>query len=191
METIPMRTYPAKKLFNVDDYYRMAEVGILRPDDRVELIRGEIIEMSPIGLRHAACVDRATEFFVVALHGRANVRVQGPNRLDNYNEPQPDVSVLKSKTDYYLSGHPGPENIYLVVEVSDTTLAFDRNVKLPMYAIARIPEVWIVDIQAGVLLIHREPEGDAYKTLFAQGREDSISPVAFPDVVLKVADLLV
>jgi Uma2 family endonuclease len=154
-----MRTHPAKKLFTVDDYYRMAEAGILKSTDRVELIRGEIIEMSPIGRRHAASVDRATELFVTRLHGRAIVRVQNPNRLDQYSEPQPDISLLKPRTDYYESGHPEPADIYLVIEVSDTPLAFDRDVKLPMYAIAGIREVWIVDLNGSALLVQPIDDG--------------------------------
>jgi Uma2 family endonuclease len=131
-----MRTYPAKKLFKVEDYYRMAEAGILKPNDRVELIRGEIIEMSPIGPRHAAAVDRAGELFAGLLRGRAIIRVQNPNRLDEFNEPQPDISPLKPRPDYYRSGHPGPDDIYLVMKISDTTLSYDQDVKSAMCAIA-------------------------------------------------------
>ena len=185
-----MRTYPAKKLFTVDDYYSMAEAGILKPNDRVELIRGEIIEMSPIGLRHAAVVDRATDLLTGFFRGRAIVRVQGPNRLDKYSEPQPDISILKYRANYYSSGHPAPEDVYLVIEVSDTTLSYDRGVKLAMYAIAGIPEMWIADLQNDVLLVHREPAGDVYKTCSTLHRGDSISLAAFPDIVFKVDELL-
>jgi Uma2 family endonuclease len=185
-----MRTYPAKKLFTVDDYYRMAEAGILKPNDRVELICGEIIEMSPIGKRHAAAVDRANDLFAGLVHGRATIRVQNPNKLDQFNEPEPDISLLKPRIDYYRSGHPGPHDIYLVIEISDTTLRFDQDVKVPMYAIAGIRELWIIDLNGGELLVHRDPEGDVYKTRTTLGRTDSISPVAFPDAVIKVEELL-
>jgi Uma2 family endonuclease len=185
-----MRTYPSKKLFTVDEYYRMAEAGILKPNDRVELIRGEVIEMSPNGRKHAACVDRAAELFFVSMRGRAIVRVQGPDRLDQYNEPQPDISILKPKADYYRSGHPGPDDIYLVIEVSDTTLEYDREVKLAMYAISGIREFWMEDLQGDVLLVHRDASDDHYKTCLVFKRGESVSPLAFPDVALRVDDLL-
>jgi Uma2 family endonuclease len=107
-----------------------------------------------------------------------------------FSSGRPDVSILKPRKDYYRSGHPGPDDVYLVIEVSDTTLSYDRDVKLAMYAISGIPELWIEDLQGDVLLVHREPSGDLYKTCLMFGRGDSVSPVAFPDVTLKVDELL-
>jgi Uma2 family endonuclease len=124
------------------------------------------------------------------LRGRANVRIQGPDRLDEYCEPQTDLSILKHRTDYYRSAHPGPDDIHLVIEVSDTTLAFDRDVKLAMYAIAGIREYWIEDLHGDVLLVHREPSGDLYKTCLEFRRGEFVSPLAFPDVTIRIDDLL-
>lgn len=111
-----------RKGFTVDEYYRMAEVGILDPDDRVELIEGEIIQMSPIGDRHAGCVNRANDLFTNLIRGRAVVTVQNPVRLNKFNEPQPDLTLCKWREDFYSSHHPRPDEILLAVEIADTTL---------------------------------------------------------------------
>jgi len=185
-----MRTEVTKKLFTVDEYYRMGEAGILRPSDRVELINGEIIEMSPVGNFHVACVDRANALFARVLEGKAIVSIQNPVRLGTYNEPQPDVLLLRPRPDFYASKKHTPEDVFLVIEVSDTTLSYDRDVKLAIYAISGVSEVWIEDLQHGLLLVHRNPADDLYKTCLTFRRGDSVSMTAFPDVVLKVDDLL-
>jgi Uma2 family endonuclease len=185
-----MQTDVAKKLFTVDEYYRMAEVGILAPDDRVELIEGEIIQMSPIGVKHASDVDRATAVFYSKLGKRVIARVQGPVRLDDYSEPQPDISLLKPREDFYRSRQPAPEDVLLEVEVSDTTIRYDSGRKLGVYAKAGIQEYWIEDLNRDVLLVFRDPEGRRYKTQLTLARGESISPLAFPDVVFAVEELL-
>ena len=152
-----MQAEVTKKLFTADEYYRMLEAGILTEDDRVELIEGEVIEMSPIGNRHAACVDRATELFISALQGKAIVSVQNPVRLNNYNEPQPDIVVLRRRDDYYESQRRTAEDTLLLVEVSDTTLRYDVNIKLPIYARTAISEVWIENLPEDVLVVCRNP----------------------------------
>jgi len=185
-----MRAEVTRKLFTTDEYYRMAEVGILTPDDRVELIEGEIIRMSPIGLRHAACVNRVNELFMLSFHGRVTVTVQNPAHLNQYNEPQPDLLLLKHREDYYASKHPSPEDTLLLLEVSDTTLGFDLNVKLPIYAATGIPEVWIADPQKNVVRVFRNPEAGQYKTVLTFSAGDALSVLAFPDVVFKGSDLI-
>jgi Uma2 family endonuclease len=185
-----MRAEITKKLFTVDEYYRMAEAGILTEDDRVELIEGEIIEMSPIGLKHMSCVDRSMDALTSAFKGRALVSVQHPLRLNDYNEPQPDIVVLKPRTDYYASKPHTPEDTFLVIEVSDTTLRYDINVKLPIYAALGVPEVWIENLQEELLLVCRNPAGKSYSSKLSLHRGDSVSPIAFPDDVFKVEDLL-
>ena len=185
-----MRIETTKKLFTVDEYYRMADAGIFAPEDRVELIEGEIIKMSPIGLRHAAAVTRATDFFTFMFRGKAVVQIQSPVRLDVHNEPVPDVALLKYRTDYYVSRHRSPGDVLLLVEVSDTTLRYDLNVKLPIYAKCGIPEVWIEDLQGDVILAFREPSGKRYRTQRTFQRGEEISPIAFPDISLKIAELL-
>jgi len=185
-----MQIEAAKKLFTVDDYYKMADVGILTPEDRVELIDGEIIEMSPIGNRHLGCVNAATEAFAAAFRGRAIVSVQNPLRLTNYTEPEPDVVLLKPRQDAYRYKRPLAEDALLVLEVADTTLDYDSKVKAPRYAAAGVPEVWIEDLEGNVLLVFRDPAGNGYKTSLTLKPDQSISVRGFPDVVFKVSDLL-
>jgi len=179
-----------KKLFTVEEYYRMAEVGILKPDDRVELIDGEIIEMSPIGDRHAGCVNRATHLFTSRLGNRVVVSIQNPLQLSKFTEPEPDVVVLKPQADYYASKKVWAEDALLVIEVADTTLSFDRRVKVPRYAAAGVPEVWIENLQDDTLLVFRDLAGTQYKTSLALRRGETIIPVALPDVIFSVEDLL-
>jgi Uma2 family endonuclease len=168
----------------------MVDAGILRFDDRVELIEGEIIEMSPIGNRHAACVDRASELFTLAFKGRAIVSIQNPLRLNEYNEPQSGIVLLKRREDYYATRSRTPEDTFLVVEVSDATLPYDTGVKVPMYARAGVPETWIENLTEDLLLVFRDPTDEAYKTHLTLRRSDSISPLAFPDSAFAVAQLL-
>jgi Uma2 family endonuclease len=185
-----MRIEATKKLFTVDEYYKMAHAGILTPEDRVELIDGEIIEMSPIGNRHLGCVNGANEAFSAAFRGKAVVSVQNPLRLNNYTEPEPDVVLLKPRQDAYRRKRPVAEDALLVLEVADTTLAYDLKVKVPRYAAAGIPEVWIEDLENDVMLVFRDPEGNSYKTALTLTRDASISVQAFPVVIFKVSELL-
>ena len=185
-----MQAEVTKKLFTVDEYYRMADVGILGPTDRVELIEGEIIQMSPIGNRHASCVDRANYLFVTAFKEKAIVSIQHPLRLDKYNEPQPDIIVLKPRADYYASQSRTPADTFFVVEVSDTTLRYDTKVKLPIYARSDVPEVWIENLQEDLLLVCRDPTGRSYRTQLTLHPGEFISPPGFPELSFKVEDLL-
>jgi Uma2 family endonuclease len=185
-----MRTEVTKKLFTVDEFYRMADAGIFGEDDRLELIEGEIVQMSAINQRHFSCVNRANDVFTSAFKGRAIVSVQSPLRLNNYNEPMPDIVLLKPRRDYYASERHTPKDTFLVVEVSDTTLRYERKTKLPLYAAAGISEVWIENLQEDLLLVCRDAAGKDYKTKLTLRRGESISPLAFPDVAFKVEELL-
>jgi len=185
-----MQIEPTRKLFAVDEYYRMADAGILTRDDRVELIDGEIVRMSPIGIGHAGCVNAATRLFAGAFEGRAVVSVQNPLRLDDYTEPQPDVVLLKFREDSYRGKRPEASDALLLVEVADTTLAYDRDVKLPRYAASGVPEVWIEDLSGGVLLVYREPSESVYRTRLRLRRGDSVSVASMPDPVFGVRDLI-
>ena len=154
-------SWPRTHRLTVDEYYRMAEVGVLAPDARVELIEGKIIDMAPIGSRHAAAADLLAERFIQALGGSALVRVQGPVRLGPRSEPQPDISLLKPRDDRYAKSHPTAADVLLLVEVSDTSLQFDREIKARLYARHGIPELWIADLNDERLHIFRTPrEGD-------------------------------
>jgi Uma2 family endonuclease len=185
-----MRIETTKKLFTVDEYYRMADAGILTQEDRVELIDGEIIEVSPIGVRHLGCVNAANAAFSQAFRGRAVVSVQNPLQLSNYTEPEPDIVLLKFRADSYRGKKPEAADALLVVEVSDTTFAYDSEVKLPLYAEAGIPEVWIENLIEDLLMVYRHPQGNTYKTHLSFKRTDSVSVETFPDLVFAVSDLL-
>ena len=175
------------RLFDVDEYYAMADAGILAPDERVELIDGEIIPMSPIGDRHAYSVDEINELFITLLRGRARVRCQNPVRLGSRFEIQPDVAILRWREDRYSSGHPGPEDILLIVEVSDTTIDHDRDVKLPMYARFGIPETWIANIQARHVEVYDQPSDGEYRRSRIVGIDETITLPVFDDVSLPVS----
>ena len=177
-----------RRRFTVHDYHRMGEAGILHEDDRVELIEGEIVEMAAIGTRHFTCVNGLNRLLVRNVGDEAIVSVQNPVRLDQHTEPQPDLAVIRPR-DYRLS-LPGPEDVLLLIEVSDTTLAYDRNVKLPLYARAGIQEVWIVDLAGEVIERHNDPSPDGYRSLQRAGRGESIESSALPDLSLTTDDVL-
>jgi Uma2 family endonuclease len=185
-----MRTETTKKRFTVHEYYRMAEIGILTDNVRTELINGEIIEMSPMGARHAAVVSRLNDLLVPLLKGKALLRPQLPLRLNDYNEPQPDLCFVKSRRDYYSEKHPGSGDTLLAVEVSDSSLSYGRDVKCGVYAASRVLEYWLVDVAGGVLMVFREPSKGAYQTSLTFRAGDKVAPLAFADVSIRVADLL-
>jgi Uma2 family endonuclease len=168
----------------------MAETGILPPERRVELLDGKIIDMSPIGSFHASKVKRLSRLFTLKANERWIVSSQDPIHLDDHSEPQPDLVLLKPSPDDYAGGHGQPEDVYLLIEVSDSTLHYDREKKLPAYGRAGIPEVWIVNLIEAGLEVYREPHFTGYgsKTVLHPG--DQIAPQAFPDVVVDVAELL-
>lgn len=168
----------------------MAETGILGEDDRVELIEGEIIEMTPIGSPHAGCVAYLTELFIRGAEGRATVIVQSPLRLDRHTEPQPDLMLARRRDDFYRERHPGPDDVLLLVEVADTSGRYDRGVKLPLYANAGIPEVWIIDLAQHRLEAYRLPSPDGYGEVRELGTGDRVAPVAFEDLLIEVGELL-
>lgn len=180
----------ATRRFTVDEYYRMAEVGILAPGERVELIEGEVVPMAAIGSRHAGCVNGLTQFFVSGLGGRAVVAIQNPVRLDRRSEPQPDVAVLRPRPDRYAERHPHPDEVLLLVEVADTSAGYDRGMKAPLYARAGIPEYWLVDLDAGVVEVHREPSPDGYRGVTRHLPGEELAPLAFPDFGLQVDQIL-
>jgi Uma2 family endonuclease len=156
----------------------MGEAGILHEDDRVELIEGQIVEMAAIGTRHFACVNGLTRLLVRGVGDAAIVSVQNPVGLDEYTEPQPDLTVLRVRD--YRESLPTPEDVLLLIEVSDTTLAYDRGVKLPLYARAGIPEVWIVDLAGEVIERHIDPAGDGYRRIEQVRQGKTIESATLP-----------
>jgi Uma2 family endonuclease len=146
--------------------------------------------MTPIGRRHKACVDRLTELFVLGLGKEAIVRVQSSLRLDDYSMPEPDLAILRRRSDFYAESEAGPADTLLIVEVADTSEHYDRQVKVPLYARAGIPEVWLVDLNAATITAHRRPEGSGYGEAVVARGTDALSPLAFPGLTLVVASFL-
>jgi len=167
----------------------MAETGVLRPDARVELLDGRIIDMSPIGPFHGGLVKRLGRLFNLKSNGRWLVSTQDPLRLDDHSEPQPDLMLLKPTADDYISRHPQPEDALLLIEIADTTLEYDRGEKLPAYGRAGVAEVWIVNLNEATIEVYREPHFTGYgsKTVLRTG--DQAIPQAFPDTLVNVAEL--
>jgi Uma2 family endonuclease len=180
----------ARWRFTVTDYHQMARAGILGEDDRVELIEGEIVEMSPIGGPHLQCVNRLTRLCVLRFGDAAIVSVQNPVRLDRYNEPQPDVVLARQREDEYGSGPPEPGDILLLIEVADSSLRYDRQIKLPLYARSGVPEVWIVDLGRATVSSYRDPTADGYQQSLTAGRGSTLRPQAFPDQEIAVTEIL-
>ena len=179
-----------RRRFNVAEYYAMADAGILTEKDRVELLDGEIVVMAPIGNRHAFCVDWLNRFWILALAERAIVRIQNPVRLNNSSEPEPDITLLAWRDDFYASAHPGPQDVMLLIEVADSTADSDRDDKLPLYARAGIPEVWIVNLRDRRVETYAESHGDRYGHVRFYGSGESVAPLNFPDIALEIDRLI-
>ena len=171
-----MSTEVRKRLFNVHDYHRMGDAGILSERDRVELIYGEILAMSPIGSPHGAAVDRANRAMVNITGVQAIIRVQGSVRLDDYNEPEPDIVLLRPTEDFYASQLPGPPDILLIVEMAESSLEYDRTLKSRLYAETGIPEYWIADLQHDCVLAYSDPREKSYRVVRQFHRGDFITP---------------
>jgi Uma2 family endonuclease len=176
--------------FSVETYDEMIARGILTSGDRVELLAGEIVEMSPIGSPHASCVLRLNQFLSLALGTRAAVAVQNPIVLPPDSEPEPDIAILRPRDDFYVHAHPRPADILLLIEVADSSLLLDRTVKLPIYAAAGIVEVWIVDLGASRIEVYSRPEQGAYSESRSVRGEEALTPVAVPELRLRVSDIL-
>jgi Uma2 family endonuclease len=174
--------------FTVHDYHRMGEAGILHEDDRVELIEGELVEMTAIGTRHFSCVNRLTRMLVMSVGDEAIVSVQNPVRLNEYTEPQPDLTVIRLRD--YRESLPGPEDVLLLIEVSDTTLAYDRGMKLPLYARAGIREVWIVDLPGETIERYTDPSEEGYRRADRLRHGQTLESISLPGLTPSVDEVL-
>ncbi|MEF8982616.1 Uma2 family endonuclease [Thiohalorhabdus sp.] len=183
-------THAMPHRFTVEDYHRMAEDGILHPDERVELVRGEVVEMTPIGSRHAAIVNQLTSLLVPAAAERAIVSVQNPIRLSLYDEPEPDLALLRPRGDWYSNELPGPEAVRLVIEVADASLPYDRETKLGLYAGSGIPEAWLVDLVNNVVAVYSQPGDSGYGHRQIAGVGDNVEVAGLGGLRLEVADIL-
>ena len=175
--------------FTVKQFHQMAEFGILSENERVELIRGEMIDMSPIGRRHAGCVNRLVNLLIQLLGKRIILAPQNPVELNETSEPQPDIALLKPRPDFYRNSHPQPEDIFLLIEVADTTVKYDREVKIPLYAEANIPEVWLVDVNQEIIEVYRNSLEGIYQDVQKLTKNQSLSILAFPDVSIHLSEL--
>ena len=181
---------PTHHRIKVEEYERIIAANVWPEDERLELIEGELVRMSPINAPHAAAVKRLTELLRDRLGKRALVGVQDPIVLDDQSEPEPDISVLRRRADYYANAHPSPADVLLVVEVSDTTLEYDRDVKARLYARAGIPETWVVDLNGERVIVFRDLDSGEYTRMESVRRGADMTPSAFPDVTLHVDDIL-
>ena len=176
--------------FTVDDFERMVESGILTAEDRVELIDGQVVEMSPIGMKHGAAVDSAAEFFITSCKGRAKVRIQGPVRFGDGSQVQPDLALLRPRGDFYASRYPQAEDVLLLIEVADSSILLDRNQKVPIYAREGVSEVWLVNLLNDTVETFRRPQNGAYADQSVVQRGSVLSPLALPDLRVRVEDLI-
>ncbi len=184
-----MTTHTSKRRFTVSEYHCMGRAGVFDPGERVELIEGDVFGMTPIGSRHAACVNRLTQLLTERIGPDAIVSVQNPLQLDRHSEPQPDLAVLKPRADFYAEAHPGPQDVLLVIEVADTSLEHDQARKLPLYARAGVPEVWLVDLAAQRVLVHRNPDPSGYAQVDALSGAATLAAQTLPQLQLNVAEL--
>jgi len=180
-----------RRRFTVEEYHRMGEAGILPEDSRIELVTGDIVVREPIGSRHAGTVNRLNRLWTSRLAERAVVQVHNPIELPKEDsEPQPDVTLLRPRADFYATAHPLADDVLLLIEVADSTLAVDRRVRMPLYARAAIREAWILDLTADRVEVYRAPTARGYQQVVTFERGQCLSPEAFPDLTIHVADLL-
>lgn len=179
-----------RRPLTVAEYHRMGEAGILGPDDRVELIEGELVAMAPIGSDHAGTSNGLTRALVRLVGDRGVVAVGNPVQLDDHSEPQPDFSVLRPRPDDYRRATPRPADVLLIVEVSNSSLRYDRAVKLPLYARHGIAELWVVNLAAREVEVYRSPIGEGYESLARVGRDGVLEPELLPGAAIPVAALL-
>ena len=178
-----------RRLLTVGDFHKMGEAHILSEDDRVELIEGELINMAPIGSMHAGYVTRLLRLFMQRVGDQAVVFVQNPIQLPPRNEPLPDITLLRPRPDDYTTGLPGPSDVLLVVEISDTTLAYDRDAKMPIYARHGIPEAWVIDVNAKQVMVFLDPGQTGYQRVLTLGQDATITLARLPSIFIHLADL--
>ena len=173
-----------------DIYHQMIEQGILTSNDKIELLEGDLIKMSAVGPRHAACVDRLSEILRTAFGIAITLRHQNPVELSKVSEPEPDITILRRREDFYAQTHPSPDDVLLLIEISESTLKKDRGIKLSAYAKAEILEYWIVNLQDDIIEVYTNPTDNSYQTVRLVHRHETLSPVLLPTVILEADDVL-
>lgn len=180
---------PVKLRFSVDDYYKMIELGMLTDYEKAEIIEGELISKMPVGNRHAAVVNILNRYFSRNLPENILVSVQNPVRLSDFNEPEPDV-LLADLTKYDGNRHPRPAEVLLLIEVSDSTLKYDRDIKLPLYAESAIGEVWIVNLVSDIVEVHTRPEFGVYQSVKIYRRGETVESDSIADLAIETNNIL-
>lgn len=175
--------------FTVEQFHKMSEIGVISENERVELIRGEIIEMAAIGVRHASCVNRLVNLLIKLLEERIILAPQNPIELGDTSQPQPDIALLRPRADFYQTSFPQAGDIFLLIEVADSTVKYDREVKIPLYAENNIIEVWLVDVNQQVVEVYREPIKQGYQRIETFGQNQNLMIKAFPDVNIAVNEI--
>ena len=178
-----------KFMLTTQQYHLMHEAGVFPHGDRLELINGEIKTMSPIGRKHVACIIRLVKLFEKKLGDRFMISAQNSVRLNNHSEPQPDIAILKWRDDFYIEALPTPDDILLIIEVADSTIAYDREIKAPLYAAAGIPEMWLFDVNKKAIEGYSQPSANGYKLIRRYDESDTLSMLAFPDVTFNWNEL--
>jgi Uma2 family endonuclease len=175
---------PHRHRFSVQEYYQLAEAGIFNEDSRVELIEGEIIDMPPIGALHSGWTTRLNGFFARLVPTTIGIQVQNPIHLDDGNEPQPDLALLAPREQSYLEAHPRAEDVLLLIEVADSSLGYDHDVKIPLYGRHGVAESWLFDAQNHSLIIYRHPSENGYREIYRPRMDERIALSALPDVTV-------
>jgi len=189
MSAVVMKDLLPRHRISVDEYYRMDDVGLLAPDVRTELIDGEVIEMPRMGSPHAGKVGKLQHMLFPVVSHRAHLRTQLPVRLDDYSQPQPDLAVLLPRKDFYQSRHPMPADTLLIIEVSDSSLRFDRDVKVPLYALHQISEVWVVDLEHNGVHFFRSPQNGVYTDATFTVKPAVVALTALPGITVDLSEL--
>jgi Uma2 family endonuclease len=179
-----------RKQFTVDEYYQMLEVGIIHPDDRLELIEGEIVQMSPMSVKHANCIMFLNEELMYLVRKKATIRPQLPLHVNELSEPEPDLAVIKKTYNQSQQGHPTPNDVYIAIEVSLSTLNYDMNVKVPVYAKNNVAEVWVIDLDKNEVHQFSQPIGEQYKEHIILSKGETIQSKQLSEVSLAINDIL-
>jgi len=190
METV-IEPVIMRRRITVEEYEVMYEAGVFKPDERLELINGEILKVAPMNAPHMAHVARLSRIFIETLGRKATVFTQLPVVLSEDSEPEPDISILRWRSDDYFSAKPSAQDVYAIIEVASTSLVYDRRVKLPLYARVGVPEVWIVNVQERELEVYRNPKGEAYSESRVLKPSDKIALLAFPDVEILLSEVFI
>lgn len=185
-------SYPARHTheFSVTDWQRMGEMNLFAPESRVELIEGQIFDMPPIGTEHSGCIDWLNQNWFMQLQGKALIRVQNPLRLGDFSEPQPDIMLLKPRADFYRKAHPQAEDVLLLIEVADSSVDYDKTIKIPLYARYGICETWIINIPEQLIHIYQQPENNSYKIKIDKQQNENLTAQAFPEIQFTVKQIL-